>query len=226
MTAQEFLSQLDARLAKYDLLGHPFYRAWSGGQLTRSDLCEYAREYFPHVDALPAYLEEFALRLPNAPLRRAVAAIRDEAMGSDGSRPHSELWLDFAEGVGGTRNPGASRVPEMKNLISHLHQVARDGAPEEVLASFYACDRQISRAATENACGLREMYGVDEKTCGYFALVAAGVYRSNVWRSQLEKLVEDRPAAEQRALTAAETTATALWGGLDGINAARTARAA
>ena len=223
----DFLQQLDARIAKYDLLCHPFYKAWSEGKLTRSDLCDYAQEYYHQVDAFPTYLDEFAARLPQGHLRHAVLANRDEETGADGSRAHSELWLDFAEGMGGSRFAGASHVPEMKNLISHFHQVSREGAPEEALAAFYAYESQVPRVAAEKARGLRRMYGADQKTVGYFTLhTTADVYHSNVWRNQLDRIVEDNPAAEQRALAAAERSAKALWNALDGIEAARTSRAA
>ncbi|HEX7894409.1 MAG TPA: iron-containing redox enzyme family protein, partial [Terriglobales bacterium] len=98
MLSQDFLQELDARIAKYDLLCHPFYKAWSAGKLTREDLRDYAREYYHHVDAFPAYLDEFAARLPHGHMQRAVVANRNEEAGADGSRPHAELWLDFAEG--------------------------------------------------------------------------------------------------------------------------------
>jgi pyrroloquinoline-quinone synthase len=42
MDTVEFFEQLDARIAKYDLLCHPFYKAWSAGELTRKDLRQYA----------------------------------------------------------------------------------------------------------------------------------------------------------------------------------------
>ncbi len=223
----EFVQQLDARIAKYDLLCHPFYKAWSEGKLTRNDLCEYAREYYHHVDAFPAYLDEFAARLPHGHLRQAVLANRDEEVGDDGARPHSELWLDFVEGMGGGRFAGVCHVPELKNLISHFHQIAREGAPEEALAAFYSYESQVPHVASEKARGLRDMYGADQKTCGYFTLhTTADVYHSNVWCNQLERIVEDNPAAEQRALAAAENAAKALWNALDGIEAARMSRAA
>lgn len=228
MTTPEFVQQLDARIAKHDLLCHPFYEAWSAGKLTQADLLEYAHEYFHHVEAFPRYLDEFAARLPQGHLRRAVLANRNEEAGGDGSRPHSELWLDFLEGLGGDRDAtGAPHAPETKNLISSFHTVAREGAPEEALAAFYAYESQVPRIASEKARGLRELYGVDDKTCGYFTLhTAADVHHSNVWRSQLERLVEENPASEQRAMAAAENAAKALWNTLDGIEAARTKRAA
>ena len=71
------------------------------------------------------------------------------------------------------------------------------------------------------------MYGADEKTCGYFTLhTTADVYHSRVWRHQLAKLLEDNPKAATAALDAGENAALALWNALDGIEAARLARAA
>jgi len=228
MTSQEFSQQLDARIAKYDLLCHPFYKAWSAGELSREDLRDYAREYFHHVEAFPSYLEEFAARLPHGHMRRAVLANLEEEAGGDGSRPHAELWLDFVEGMGGSRSAsGGARIPEMRNLMASFHSVARESAPEEALAAFYAYESQVPRVAAEKARGLRDRYGADEKTCGYFTLhTTADVCHSRVWQSQLEHIVEDNPAAEQRALAAAETAAKALWNALDGIEAARMSRAA
>ena len=52
---ENFWQQLDARIAKYDLLCHPFYQAWSQGRLTREDLRAYAAEYFHHVAAFPEH---------------------------------------------------------------------------------------------------------------------------------------------------------------------------
>ena len=227
MTNQEFIQELDARIAKYDLLCHPFYKAWSAGELSREDLREYAREYYHHVEAFPSYLDEFAARLPHGHLRRAVVANHDDEVGADGSRAHSELWLDFAEGMGGSRTPGAARVPEMKELIGWFHHIAREANSEEALAAFYAYESQVPRLASEKARGLREMYGADEDTCAYFALhTAADVYHSRVWLNQLTRVAEDNPAAKQRALAAAEKAAKALWNALDGIETARVSRAA
>lgn len=228
MTSQEFVQELDARIAKYDLLCHPFYQAWSAGALSRGDLLEYAREYYHHVDAFPAYIEEFASRLPQGHMRRAAAANREEELGGDAGRSHAELWLDFVEGMGGDRNvSGGARTPEVKQLIAAFHGVAREGAPEEALAAFYAYESQVPRVADEKARGLRDRYGADEKTCGYFTLHAtADLYHSRVWRSQLEQIIEDNPAAAERALHTAGATAHALWKALDGIETVRTARAA
>jgi len=230
MSNADFLQQLDARIAKYDLLCHPFYKAWSEGKLTRGDLRDYARDYYHHVEAFPSSLASLALRLEDGELRRAVLANMQEELGNSrkNEREHGEIWLDFAEGMGSSRDlHGHQPAAEISALIAHFQRVACEGTPEEALATFYAYESQVPRVATEKALGLRAMYSADEKTCGYFDLHAtADVYHSNVWRSQLEKQVEGNPAAQEIALASAEHAAQKLWQALDGIEARRTATAA
>jgi pyrroloquinoline-quinone synthase len=229
MNTAQILEQLEARIAKYDLLCHPFYKAWSAGELTRDDLRAYAQDYYHHVEAFPAYLAEFGLRLDDGELRRAVLAnMRDENGAEDGSGcavPHSDLWLDFAEGMGSSRNlESHTPIAEIQQVIRHFHQVANEGTPEEALAAFYAYESQVPRVATEKDRGLREMYGADDKTRGYFTLHAtADVYHSRVWRNQLEKRIAANPETADAALDAAENAARMLWQALDGIEARRTA---
>jgi pyrroloquinoline-quinone synthase len=144
------------------------------------------------------------------------------------STPHSELWLDFAEGMGASREMGGHEpVPEVKELTSFFHRVASEGTPEEALAAFYAYESQVPRVAKEKARGLREMYGANEHVTAYFSLHAtADVYHSQIWRQQLGKQLQENPSAAERALEAAENAAKALWHALDGIDARRMAKAA
>jgi pyrroloquinoline-quinone synthase len=112
-------------------------------------------------------------------------------------------------------------------LVQHFHRVANEGTPEEALAAFYAYESQVPRVATEKDRGLREMYGADDKTRGYFTLHAtADVYHSRVWRNQLEKRIAANPESADAALNAAENAAQMLWRALDGIEARRTELAA
>src|ERR1700677_3843661 len=222
MNSTQFFEKLDTRISKYDLLCHPFYQAWAAGELTRDDLREYARNYYHHVEAFPCYLAELALRLDEGELRRAVLANMCDEKGcnADGVAsgtgkqgvPHSELWLDFAEGMGAARDMHWHRpVAEVRELVRHFHYVASEGTPEEVLAAFYVYESQVPRVAREKERGLREMYGADDKTCGYFGLHAtADIHHSNVWRKQLEKRLAANPEAAEAALDAAENAAKML----------------
>ncbi len=233
MNTQQFFQELEARIAKYDLLCHPFYQAWAAGELTREDLKAYAQDYYHHVEAFPTYLAELGMRLNEGELRHAVLAnmldekgLEDE-FGSPG-REHADIWLDFAEGMGARRDlTGHTPLPEIAGLMAYFHRVASEGTSSEALAAFYAYESQVPRVAQEKARGLREMYGADEKTCGYFTLHAtADVYHSHVWHRQLEKQLNAHPEAAGKALEAGEAAAQALWKALDGIEARRTANAA
>jgi pyrroloquinoline-quinone synthase len=117
-------------------------------------------------------------------------------------------------------------VPEIRQLIRHFRQVASEGSPEDALAAFYAYESQVPRIAQEKERGLRDTYGADHKTCGYFTLhTTADVHHSSVWRRQLEKRIAAHPQAAEAALDAAENAAGMLWKVLDGIEARRTAMA-
>jgi len=109
-----------------------------------------------------------------------------------------------------------------------LHQISREGSPAEALAAFYAYESQVPRVAREKARGLREMYGADGRTCGYFTLHAtADVHHAQVWHEQLEKQLQVSGSEfQERALDAAELAARSLWHALDGIERQRLARAA
>jgi pyrroloquinoline-quinone synthase len=140
------------------------------------------------------------------------------------STPHSEMWLDFAEGMGARRDMRGHRpVPEITQLTAFFHRIASEGTPEEALAAFYAYESQVPRVANEKARGLRDMYGADERVTAYFTLHAtADVYHSQVWRQQLGKRLESHPRIAEKALAAGENAAKALWHALDGIEARRT----
>jgi pyrroloquinoline-quinone synthase len=89
MLVQEIFQHLELRLQEYDLLCHPFYRAWSAGELTRTDLQEYAAEYYHHVAAFPTYLSALHSRLPDGAMRRSV--VRNLCEEEIEGLAHSEL---------------------------------------------------------------------------------------------------------------------------------------
>jgi pyrroloquinoline-quinone synthase len=229
MEIHNFVSKLEECIHKYDLLCHPFYKAWSAGELTREDLHEYAQDYYQHVAAFPSYLASFGIRLGEGDLRRAVLAnMMDENGGEDvfgePAKSHADLWLDFVDGMGG-RSRTHQPIPEIRNLVAWFHRVSSEGTPEAALAAYYAYESQVPRIAQAKDRGLRDLYGADDQTRAYFTLhTTADIYHSQVWRKQLEKRIAANPDLAQNALTAAETTAQALWKALDGIEARRQAK--
>src|SRR3984957_17839529 len=121
-TNAEFWSRFEERVAPFNLLQHPFYQAWSKGELTRENLREYAAEYWHQVSAFPTYLSALHSQLPDGELRREVLRNLADEEGVDAAtaRAHSDLWMDFATGMGATREQvtGFQLQPETAALIA------------------------------------------------------------------------------------------------------------
>jgi pyrroloquinoline-quinone synthase len=227
MRVERFVTELDRRIDRHDLLCHPFYEAWGAGRLTREDLRAYAADYYHHVAAFPTYLSALHARLEDGELRRAV--LRNLADEEIEGRAHSELWLDFAESMGAGREDVRRSSPScgVSELMVAFRRMAAEQPVAAALATLYAYESQVPRVAKEKARGLREMYGADQRACAYFDLhVRADVHHSAVWRDLLCELVRHDDAAAETALAAADDAARRLWRALDGIEAERQARRA
>jgi len=220
-----------AVLARYDLLTHPFYTAWSRGELTHAELHAYGEQYLQHVAAFPAYLTALHARMPEGAARQAVLlnAFEEEADG----RSHAELWRDFVAGMAAT-NAGdtgrAATLPEIAALVSTFRELAQFGSTAAAIAAFHAYESQVPRIAAEKRKGLLEHYGADAATCEYFRVhETADLHHAAVWTRLLEAELAAAAAHGQEALAACEAeilhgtqaAAKALWAALDGIEAAR-----
>jgi pyrroloquinoline-quinone synthase len=216
MNLNEFQLALDARVARHDLLAHPFYQAWNAGKLSREHLRTYAREYFHHVAAYPTFLSALHCRLEDSALRRAV--LRNLAEEEVEGSAHSDMWLDFAEGVGLSPEQVRRSQPSaaVRQLIECFHRSASHDSPAEVLASLYAYESQVPRISGEKARALMSHYGASAHTCGYFALhTYADVIHSQVWREELGRLLAQNSKLAEPALNSAERAAHWLWAALD-----------
>src|SRR6476646_7718684 len=119
----QHLDQIDRDIAEKHLLKHPFYLAWTRGELSKEALADYARQYYYHVAAFPTYLSAVHAQCDDQPTRRQLLdnLIDEEA----GSPNHPELWLKFAEGLGLTNSEvrQTTKEPETQNLIDTFRSV-------------------------------------------------------------------------------------------------------
>jgi pyrroloquinoline-quinone synthase len=225
MELLKFWNQVDQEIAKYDLLKHPFYQAWSAGELTTDDLKFYAAQYYRQVSEFPAYLTALHSRLPEGAMRRAVLAnAYDEEC--DGI-PHSQLWMRFAEGMGGGQANSAAQEPiaEIGALVGTFRAMAQGAPVASVFGALFAYESQVPRIAGEKLNGLQRYYGADDRTCSYFTLHrTADIHHSNVWRKILSGLVEQDERNSTQALEGVSRAARALWTALDGIERERPSR--
>ena len=94
----QHLDKVDSDIAEKHLLKHPFYLAWTRGELSKEALTDYAKQYYHHVAAFPTYLSAVHAKCDDQPTRKQILSnlIDEEA----GSPNHPELWKQFASGLG------------------------------------------------------------------------------------------------------------------------------
>jgi pyrroloquinoline-quinone synthase len=216
----ELWARIEDTIARYDLLKHPFYQAWSKGELTREQLAFYGAQYGEHVSAFPTYLTRLHSRLPEGSARKAILANAAEEE-IDG-RSHADLWRQFANGMG-AQPAKTEMLDEVRMLVETFKAIAERATLPEALGAFYGYESQVPRVAQEKLAGLTKFYGADARTGEYFSLhITADVQHSATWRNLIDKCVEQDPACAEQVLAGVEQAAKSLWKALDGIEQART----
>ena len=187
MTLVERLDQLCDR---WNVLRHPFYRAWEAGELTRSDLAYYAGEY-----------------------RHAVCALADLAT-SDSTpdhgaeeRSHVALWDDFATAL----EADLDRAPRDETV--RCATAWREGG----LGALYAIEATQPDVARTKLIGLVDWYGFEreDEATEYFALHAE---RDVEHAAQTrDRLASEPPETHVATLKNAERALRGNWTLLDGV---------
>ena len=167
----KYLDQIDHEIAAKHLLKHPFYLAWTRGELSKEALADYARQYYHHVAAFPTYLSAVHAKCDDLTTRKTLLnnLIDEEA----GSPNHPQLWLQFAEGLGITASDvgKSEKWPETKNLVDTFRSVCRDRSTAEGLAALYAYESQIPAICESKIDGLKKHYGFgDPNHYEYFSV--------------------------------------------------------
>lgn len=217
-------AKIDAAVAASAMLSHPFYQAWTAGELTQSVLAEYARQYFHHVEAFPRAVSATHAQCEDSEGRFLLAEnlAEEEGIGA-GKAPHAELWLDFADGMGADEASvrAVALNPETQALIEAFKTLSRQSYAAG-LGALYAYESQLPGVASTKIDGLDKFYGVkDDKTIKFFRVhELADVEHSAVCRDLLDRLPDDQKA---EAVAAGDALAKALWGFLDGMERVRKA---
>jgi len=217
-----FATELDARVAPFDLLTHPFYQDWSAGRLSREQLRTHAAEHFHLVAAFPTFLSALHSRLEDGGLRRAV--LRNLAEEEVEGRAHADMWLDFAEGFGLSHEEVRASRPgsPIRRLIERFARSSRQDSPAEVVAAIYAYQSQVPRLCGEKARALLNHYGADAQTCGFFVLHSyADLQQAKTLRGELLRLVSRDVRMMDPVLAATGRAADWLWQAMDGSQAHR-----
>jgi len=211
------IEMLNVKIEGKHLLKHPFYVAWSRGELTLDDLRVYARQYFAQVRAFPVYLSEMHSRSECLAYRKIIA--RNLAEEEGGATTHPELWLDFAAGLGVDCQSVMNTTPGPK--VAALVETFRSAAHMETglaAVALYCYEKQVPAVAAAKVAGLQERYEVtDPATLRYFtAHQTADVKHAAEWEQLIEKAEPDASDAAR----VADEVLDALWLALDEIHGA------
>lgn len=209
----QLIARLNKIISEHHLLNHPFYQAWSRGELSREILQHYASQYYQQVQSFPRFISRVHTACPEISARKVLLEnlVDEEIHGTD----HPALWMQFAEGMGVTRQTvlNDSPMPETAVMVDKYYELAerdwRDG-----LCALYAYECQVPEVSASKIDGLKRFYGIqDEKTLEFFtAHQAYDVGHSNQVARLIEQYVEP-----ERAEQATREARDALWQFLDGM---------
>jgi pyrroloquinoline-quinone synthase len=213
----QYLDKIDNDIAAKHLLKHPFYLAWTRGELSKEALTDYARQYYHHVAAFPTYLSAVHTHCDDQATRRQLLdnLVDEEA----GSPNHPQLWMKFAEGLGvdDVDLANTPKQPETKNLIETFRSVCGDGSTTDGLAALYAYESQIPAICESKIDGLKKHYGFsDPEHYEYFSVhIEADREHSAAERAMLSTKIDNHNIDSVRA--SVNRVLDALWEMLSGV---------
>ncbi len=211
------LDSIDQQIAAKHLLTHPFYLAWTRGELSKEALTDYAQQYYHHVAAFPTYLSAVHAICDDQPTRREILKnLVDEEAGQPN---HPELWLQFAESLGLSHDEvrATAKQPETQALIETFRSVCSQPSTAEGLGALYAYESQIPAVSESKIDGLKKHYGFeDPKGYEYFSVhVEADREHAAAEREMLADHVTDENAPSVKA--SVDRVLDALWNLLSGV---------
>lgn len=195
----DFQQSLDSKIADHNLLDHPFYQAWSAGELSLVTLRSYAREYGAFISTIPQGWE----------------AVDDAEIAAEETE-HIDLWADFATGLDTTVSE--AQIPQVKLLVETANELFSERAT--ALGALYAFEAQQPATAASKLAGLKAFYQLPKKVEPYFETHAHNEHEAEILLEQIDELPSESQAM---VVEACEQMSVALWNALTGIHDAECA---
>jgi len=215
----DLLDRIDRQIEQKHLLSHPFYTAWAAGTLPKAQMHEYARQYFAFESSFPRFLSALHSRTEDATVRqRILENLWDEEHGANN---HAEMWLQFAEGIGVSRDSviGATRNDATSALVDMYRDITAQDSIAEGVAAIYAYERQVPDVAPSKIDGLAKHYGISDGPALTFFKVHGelDVEHSGEEREMLGELASAEGVDEERVSAAAQRALDAWWNFLSAV---------
>lgn len=226
--SSEFERSVRSTIEGRHLLTHPFYVAWTNGELTVEQLRQYAEQYMHYVLAEPTFLSAVHSNTPHfasdgtsdlGPRQTILQNLVDEELGA---KNHPALWKQLANALGLSEADLARTVasPATRRLIETFTDLSRNRPYYVGLAVLHAFESQVPAIAGVKTEGLRRFYGIEDPSAVEFFSTHA---KADVWHSAQEwRLIEqsaDSPEKRADVVAATQAACDALWSFLDGVYA-------
>lgn len=216
-TESLFVEECKALINAKHLLKHPFYQEWEKGTLSRDVMQKYAEQYYHLEKNFPLFLSGAHAHCEDLMTRRVITDnLYDE---EHGDANHLELWLQFCEALGTTREhvEQTSRLPETESVIQHFIKESRR-SPLAGIAALAAYEEQIPEISQRKIHSLRIHYGItDEPSVAFFHVHGMLDRRhADAWWQIIEQSASSRVRQDDIRTTITESR-DRLWEFLDGI---------
>ena len=214
MANTQLLEQLDAAIAKKNLLNHPFYQDWQAGKLTKENLQLVRRAILPPRGSVP---ETFARA--GCTHGRLHPRHRRRKSGGRGNpaASHPKLWLDFAGALGVDEDDITCRraMPGTQKVVQTFREICGDRSVREAVAALYAYEAQVPNRHTK-IDGLKKFNNISQpEALAYFEVheEADKAHRA-AWRNWL---ADNATENHEEILATTNEALDALWGALDAV---------
>ena len=166
---------------QYNLLEHPFYRAWNEGKLTRERLGLYAKQYGSFINLISNGWEN----------------VNEDAIAVE-EQEHFELWKEFGKSL--NDEPGNVYLPAVDQLLKTTkeHYESYPGA----LGALYAFEAQQPGTAASKLQGLRDHYSTWQIDETYFEIHADDIEEPALLEEKINALTPSEKLVAELACTA------------------------
>lgn len=136
---------------KHKLLDHPFYQAWTKGEITKEQLAKYHSSYNEFITEMPNFWQKVIDGFgENSTFASKV--VKDET-------EHIDLWQEWS-----SKLPITNEFPSMSDLNQELNTMTTS----ELLGAIQAFEVQQPEVAETKKAGLLEHYGYEASELTYF----------------------------------------------------------
>jgi pyrroloquinoline-quinone synthase len=211
------VAHLDHLIRERHLLKHPFYVAWTHGDVTASTLRSYAGQYYQFESNFPRYVAATYAHLDNPASRQVLL---ENLIDEEGRSPtHPQLWVDFGRGLGMSAKAVRGSAPSSatRGLLHTYERHTLKGSAASGLGALYAYESIFPEVAAEKSRGLREQYGILDPASHEFFRVHTEADKEHAAaerRLLVEETARSHQAARQAEL-ATRGTIAAWWAFLD-----------